>query len=138
MASKERKEHYVSPEDFKRELRQYYDTDVCPEILAVYLMKIANGLSHSPNFKNYSYREDMVSDAQLKMYKALKEKKFRFECASNPFSYFTTIAFNAFINRIKKEKKNHETIKNYKEFKYEELMASGDIDIYVRPVHEDE
>ncbi len=32
-------------------------------------------------------------------------KKFDINSEYNPFSYFTTIAFHAFINRIKKEKK---------------------------------
>ena len=51
-----------------------------------------------------SYREEMTGDAIVKMIKALREKKFLPE-KGNPFSYFTKIAFHAFCNRIKREKK---------------------------------
>jgi DNA-directed RNA polymerase specialized sigma24 family protein len=49
------------------------------------------------------------------MMKALISKKYNREKGSNPFSYFTRIAFNAFRNRIKKEKHIHETHEKYKE-----------------------
>ena len=111
-SKKEKKEHYVNSDDFKRELRKYYDSDVMTEILGVYIKKIATGLSYLPNFINYTYKDDMIGDALIKMYSALKNKKYDFSSGSNPFSYFTTIAFHAFINRIKKEQKHHETIKN--------------------------
>ena len=70
------------------------------------------------------------------MYSALKNKKYSFATGSNPFSYFTTIAFHAFINRIKKEKRHHEAIKNYRERMYETLMTDPETSnglIYVKP-----
>lgn len=140
MASKkEKKEHYVSSEDFKRELKKYYDTDVMTEILGVYIKKIATGLSYLPNFINYTYKEDMIGDALIKMYSALKNKKYNFESNSNPFSYFTTIAFHAFINRIKKEQKHHETIKKYRSQMYDSLMSDPETagHVYVRPEDSD-
>jgi DNA-directed RNA polymerase specialized sigma24 family protein len=140
MASKkEKKEHYVSSEDFKRELKKYYDTDEMTEILGVYIKKIATGLSYLPNFINYTYKEDMIGDALIKMYSALKNKKYNFESNSNPFSYFTTIAFHAFINRIKKEQKHHETIKNYKSQMYESMMNDPEMSgyVYVKPEDDD-
>jgi len=51
------------------------------------------------------------------MFKALMSKKYDREKGTNPFSYFTRIAFNAFRNRIKKEKHINEThIKYQAEF----------------------
>ena len=44
--------------------------------------------------------------------------------SKNPFSYFTTIAFHAFINRIKREKKYKEVVTQYQESVYEEIMGS--------------
>ena len=65
-------------------------------------------------------------------------KKFDIDSEYNPFSYFTTIAFHAFINRIKKEKKHHETISQYKESVYEqEMIESGAGHIYVKPTTTD-
>lgn len=64
-----------------------------------------------------TYREDMVGDALIRMFKALMSKKYDREKGTNPFSYFTRIAFNAFRNRIKKEKHINEThIKYQAEF----------------------
>lgn len=72
-----------------------------------------------------SYRDEMVGDAIVKMMTALKHKKFTLDSGYSPFSYFTTIAFHAFINRIKKEKKHHETLQEYKEKMYTDKMIEG-------------
>jgi hypothetical protein len=61
-----------------------------------------------------SYREEMVGDGVIRMFKALMSKKYNHTKGTNPFSYFTRIAFNAFRNRIKKEKHIHETHEKYK------------------------
>jgi DNA-directed RNA polymerase specialized sigma24 family protein len=79
----------------------------------------------------------MIGDAIVKMVSALKNKKFKLDSGFSPFSYFTTIAFHAFINRIKKEKKHHETITNYRDRVYTDMMTNNDKDagyhIYVDP-----
>lgn len=128
-------EYYIDPADFKNRLIDYYKSDgECPKELAEMLVKIAMGLSYSGNFCNYSYRDEMQGDALVKMYAAVKNKKFDVTSEYNPFSYFTTIAFHAFINRIKKEKKQHETLNEYRSRFYAEEMAnSSDIDVYVKP-----
>ena len=130
------KEHYVNGKEFEEEIRKYYNTDNISDNLAISISKIANGLSYAPNFINYSYKEDMVSDAVLKMFSALKKKKFKLDSGFSPFSYFTTIAFHAFINRIKKEKKYHETVTEYKERTYIDMIQSEQIPnggIYLEP-----
>ena len=101
----DKEKHYVNSKEFLEELSQYYKTDEVTDTLAGMITKIANGLSYAPNFINYSYKDEMVGDAILKMFSALKNKKFNLDSGNNPFSYYTTIAFHAFINRIKKEKK---------------------------------
>ena len=129
--------YYVDPGDFKISLKKYYDTDVLTDDLAENIKKIAYGLSYNSSFINYTYKDDMIGDALIKMYSALKNKKYNFSNESNPFSYFTTIAFNAFINRIKKEKRHHAAEKNYREKVYEDLMTDPNVSqshIYVKPV----
>lgn len=129
--------YYVDPEEFKTSLKKYYDTDVMTDDLAEIIKKIAYGLSYNGSFINYTYKDDMIGDALIKMYSALKNKKYSFAAASNPFSYFTTIAFHAFINRIKKEKRHHEAVKNYREKMYEDIMTDPEISnglVYVKPV----
>lgn len=124
---KSKKEHYVSPKRFLELLTEFYKTDNFVDELAESVYKIAVGLSYSPNFINYSYKDEMIGDAIVKMIAAVKNKKFNLESTSNPFSYFTTIAYHAFINRIKKEKKYRETINDYQEQIYGELIQEEEM-----------
>lgn len=122
---KPKSEHYVNGKEFLERLTLYYKTDDLVDELSEIIVKIANGLSFAPNFINYSYKDEMVGDAVLKMFSALKNKKFNIESNNNPFSYFTTIAFHAFINRIKKEKKYRDTITKYQETVYDSTMSES-------------
>ena len=129
----DKEKHYVNSKEFLEELSQYYKTDEVTDVLAGMITKIANGLSYAPNFINYSYKDEMVGDAILKMFSALKNKKFNLDSGNNPFSYYTTIAFHAFINRIKKEKKYHETVTSYQETVYADLVNSNPgVNIYTK------
>ena len=66
-------------------------------------LKIANGLSYRPNFINYTYRSEMVSDGIENCLQYIHN--FDPEKSKNPFAYFTQIIYYAFIRRIQKEKK---------------------------------
>jgi len=131
-------EYYVDPNVFKQELIEYYKTEKCTAYLGTALKKIAYGLGNKSNFINYTYKDEMIGDALYKMYAALQNKKFNVDSDFNPFSYFTTIAFHAFINRIKKEKRHTETISSYKEIVYEEEMQGlSEGHIYIKPNNDD-
>jgi len=132
-------EYYIDPAVFKQQLIEYYKDSVTNEsAIAESVNKIAKGLSYSSNFINYTYKDEMIGDAIVKMFTAVKNKKFNVDSEHNPFSYFTTIAFHAFINRIKKEKKHTEALNEYRSRFYEqELMDSSDANIYVKPEHDD-
>lgn len=121
--SKKNNAHYVNSKEFTEDIKEYYrsGSDEIGEKLGQSIFKIATGLSFAPNFINYSYKDEMVGDAIVKMFSALKMKKFDLNTGNNPFSYFTTIAFHAFINRIKKEKKQRQVISDYQEMVYEEM-----------------
>ena len=122
-----KKTYYVNPKQFLQQLTEYYETNDLIDELATSVYKIAVGLSYSPNFINYSYKDEMIGDAVVKMIAAVNNKKFNLESTSNPFSYFTTIAYHAFINRIKKEKKYRETINDYQEQVYGDLARDEEI-----------
>ena len=113
---------YVEPKKFDEEIMNYYDTGKMSDDLANMVSKISHKLSYAPNFINYSYREEMVGDGVIRMMKALIAKKYNRDKGTNPFSYFTRIAFNAFRNRIKKEKHIHETHEKYQK----ELILMSD------------
>lgn len=66
-------------------------------------LDIALNLAKKPNFTNYTYKEEMVSDAieNCIMYATNFDPKK----SKNPFAFFTQITFYAFLRRIQKEKK---------------------------------
>jgi DNA-directed RNA polymerase specialized sigma24 family protein len=129
---------YVNSKLFREQLTTYYNDDNMTNDLAQNIVKIAEGLSYNWRFLNYtkSWKEDMVGDAIVKMYAALESKKFRLDSEFNPFSYFNQIAWNAFSNRIKKEKKQHDGLEVYKQIMYEEAMhdPSSQGHVYVKPM----
>lgn len=109
----DKEKFYVDPKQFDEQIVVYYKTGKMSDELALMVSKIAHKLSYAPNFINYTFREEMVGDGIIRMFKALMSKKYNRDKGTNPFSYFTRIAFNAFRNRIKKEKHMRDTHEKY-------------------------
>ena len=112
--TKAKSNHYVNNADFLAAIKEYKqkvkDAEESqkpkPQVsnyIGECILKIANHLSYKPNFINYTYREEMISDGieNCLMY----IDNFNPEKSSNPFAYFTQIIYYAFIRRIQKEKK---------------------------------
>ena len=76
------------------------------EELGSILYNIAHNLSYKMNFINYTFREEMVSDAVENC--LLYIDNFDPEIGVNPFAYFTQICYFAFVRRIQKEGKQTE------------------------------
>ena len=101
--------HYINNADFLQALIEYKkrkkknDNEPIPNYIGECWMKIAEGLSHKPNFISYTYRDEMISDGieNCLMY----FDNFDPEKSNNPFAYFTQIIYYAFLRRIQKEKK---------------------------------
>ena len=109
-----KKQHYVDNEKFlvvMSEYREKYlqakdnDTElpIIPDYAGECFLKIAERLSHRPNFINYAFREEMVSDGIENS--VMYASNFNPEKSTNPFAYFTQIIYFAFLRRIEKEKK---------------------------------
>jgi len=85
-----------------------------PNYIGECILMIANRLSTKPNFINYSYREEMVSDGVENCICYIDN--FDPVKSDNPFAYFTQIIYYAFLRRILKEKKQtyikHKTLEN--------------------------
>ena len=110
-----KKQHYVDNEKFLEVMTEYRNAylesrengeeqkPMIPDYAGQCFLKIAERLSHRPNFINYAFREEMVSDGieNCVMYAS----NFNPEKSSNPFAYFTQITYYAFLRRIEKEKK---------------------------------
>jgi DNA-directed RNA polymerase specialized sigma subunit len=104
-----KKRHYVNNKDFYDALVKYRETlqtkpdAIIPDYIGICIYKICEKLSNRPNFSGYSYKEEMISDGLESCLKAVP--KFNPEKTNNPFAYFTTTAWNAFVMRIKTEQK---------------------------------
>jgi len=122
--AKKKKKHYVDPVKFKELILEYYDTDDFSEELGNMVNDISKHVAYMPNFINYTYRDEMISDSNFKMIKALNQKKYD-PTKGNPFAYFTKICCRAFINVIKKEKRVEETVTKYQTEMYDELALHG-------------
>jgi hypothetical protein len=101
-----------------RAKRRKHSKPRIPEYLGECFLKLATRISTKPNFKSYTYRDDMISDATENCCQYLYN--FNPNKGTNPFGYFTTMIHYAFIRRIEREKKH--TYLKYK------LMEKGVID----------
>lgn len=85
-----------------------------PTYIGHCMLMIARRLSHKPNFINYPYREEMISDGVENCVSYIDN--FDPNKSNNPFSYFTQIIYFAFLRRILKEKKQlyikHKSLEN--------------------------
>lgn len=85
-----------------------------PNYVGECILMIATRLSTKPNFVNYSYREEMISDGVENC--ICYFDNFDPSKTNNPFAYFTQIIYYAFLRRILKEKKQlyikHKTLEN--------------------------
>jgi len=88
-------------------------------------LKIATHLSYKPNFVNYMFREDMISDGIENCVQYIHN--FDPEKSRNPFAYFTQIIHYAFLRRIQKEKKQLDIkTKIIEKSGYDEVMMIDD------------
>ena len=111
---RKRSEHYVNNKEFLAALEVYIaqvnraklndkEPPQIPRYIGECFLKIANHLSYKPNFVNYMFREDMISDGIENCVQYIHN--FDPEKSKNPFAYFTQIIHYAFLRRIQKEKK---------------------------------
>jgi len=109
--STRKKIEYVNNQDLFEALVKYSavrsetpdDPPRVPNYIAECIMKIATHLAYRPNFSNYTFRDEMISDgienalSAVKTFDPLKSER--------PFAYFTQVIWWAFVRRIQIEKK---------------------------------
>ena len=134
------KKHYINNADFCKALVDYKEAVALakkerqpkpsiPNYIGECFMKIAEGLSHKPNFINYTYRDEMIADGieNCLMY----FENFDPQKSNNAFAYFTQIIYYAFLRRIQKEKKQlyvkYKSTENFGILDESELMCFDEI-----------
>ena len=111
---RKKSEHYVNNKELLEALIVYREKvaiakekDLPKPRITNYLgscfLKIATHLAYKPNFDNYMFRDDMISDGIENCVQYIHN--FDPEKSRNPFAYFTQIIHYAFLRRIQKEKK---------------------------------
>jgi len=111
---KKKSEHYVNNKQllealivYREKVAHAKENDLPKPRITNYLgecfLKIATHLSYKPNFVNYMFRDDMISDGIENCVQYIHN--FDPEKSRNPFAYFTQIIHYAFLRRIQKEKK---------------------------------
>ena len=133
---RKKSEHYVNNKQLLEALIVYRakvasakENDLPKPRITNYLgecfLKIATHLSYKPNFVNYMFREDMISDGIENCVQYIHN--FDPEKSRNPFAYFTQIIHYAFLRRIQKEKKQLEIkTKIIEKSGYDEVMTVDD------------
>ena len=97
---KKKKPHYVNNKEFlqamvewKAKCREAEKAGKPQPPITNYIgecfLKIANHLSYRPNFINYTYREEMISDGIENCLQYVHN--FNPDKSNNPFAYFTQI-----------------------------------------------
>ena len=115
--AKKKSEHYVNNKellaaliDYRADVAVAKAKDLPKPRISNYLgecfLKIATHLSYKPNFVNYMFRDDMISDGIENCVQYIHN--FDPNKSRNPFAYFTQIIHYAFLRRIQKEKKQLE------------------------------
>ena len=124
------KQLYATILDYKANVKQAKedgtDKPQRPNYVGECILLIAQRLATKPNFINYSYRDEMISDGIENCISYFDN--FDPAKSDNPFAYFTQIIYYAFLRRIQKEKKQvyikHKTSEH--SMLFNELVQQGE------------
>jgi DNA-directed RNA polymerase specialized sigma24 family protein len=143
-----KKVNYINNADFYAEMVKYKEAYKYAEAnglqrpqlsnyIGMCFLLIAKKLTNHPWFIGYSYKDEMEGDA----YENCVRYAYNFDTEkyNNPFAYFTQIAWYAFRNRVKKERKQlYIKLKNMEHFYildglkedgvFDGSITNGDID----------
>ena len=106
--NKKVKHQYVSNDDFWAALKRFNDSSMTlrehPDgnYIGECIVKICTNLSYSNNFIGYTYRDEFIEDAIENCIKYIKS--FDPNKSKHAFTYFSKVAYYAFLRRLKKEK----------------------------------
>lgn len=134
---KKKSNHYVDNEKFLNDILDYkkrcadakaagQEKPRVSEYCGKCIWLICENLARKPRFMNYSFIDEMKSDALENCF--LYFDNFNPEISQNPFAYFTQIIYYAFHRRISKEEKNRYIM--YKKFQ-ESVLNTADASLMV-------
>lgn len=130
--------HYIDNKNFLEALKKHrtavrrairLKTEVPPlsEYIGECFIKIATNMSYRPNFNNYTFLDEMISDGIENC--LIYANNFDPKKSTNAFAYFSQIVWYAFVRRIQKEKRQLNT-----KYRYIETLGVDDI---IRQAHDE-
>ena len=102
---------YISNKDFTNALAEWIASNKgkdkstwsrMPDYVGLCFMKLVDNYSNKGNWRNYSYKDEMKSEAILTCIKYASN--FDISKTQNAFAYFTQIVHNSFLQILSKEK----------------------------------
>jgi hypothetical protein len=106
---------YIDKEEYNKELILFKKNGIAGDRLGELFMTHVNRCASAANFKNYTYRQEMESQALYFLLKYSRgfdpERQIKGGKIPDAFAYCTQIIHNAFLQVIAKEKK-HSVIKD--------------------------
>ena len=135
---KKERTHYIDNEKFFKELckhgvavrrakRLKEESPQLSEYIGDCFIKIANNMAYRPNFNNYTFLDEMISDGIENC--LIYVNNFDPKKSTNAFAYFSQIVWYAFVRRIQKEKRQLST-----KYRYIETLGVDDI---IRQAHDE-
>ncbi len=132
-SSKKDDTHYVDNKQFLKAFIEYnakyteakkngLPAPQIPDYIGHCFIKIAQKFSNHKSFIGYPYKDEMIADAieNCVMY----AYDFDPNRGTNPFAYFTTVVWHAFVRRINKENKNKYIV--YKSHQMKSFLYEGE------------
>ena len=107
MTAKKNPKFYIDKKEMFQEIVKSKENGKCSEELGLMFMKLAEKYSHHPMFRDYerrygkAFKDDLIATGLHACAKAWN--KFDPEKSDNPFSFFTTCLYRAFIGYLAKE-----------------------------------
>jgi hypothetical protein len=129
--------HYISNKEFTQQIVEYIklcdaeeaegrEAPVIPKSIALQFKSLATKLSTRYNFVNYTFRDEMVSNALFAC--CAKIRKFNINIGSNAFAYFTNVCWRAMVDVINyEEKMSYIKAKSFQSIEYDDALADNDL-----------
>lgn len=122
MKIKKPKEHYVNNKEFTAAVHEHVmqlneaeerglEAPLMSDYIGDCFMRMCKGLAQKPNFRGYSWVDDMMMDGAENCVKAISNYNLENATRSgtpNAFGYFTMIIYRAFLRRIAKENRQRD------------------------------
>jgi hypothetical protein len=129
--------NYISNKEFTKAIDEYNkkcllleeqgaEIPVIPDEIALQFLAIAKKLGSRYNFCNYTFLDEMVSNALVAC--CAKIRKFDITVSENAFAFFTNVCWRAMVDVINLEQKmSYIKAKSFQSMSYDDTLSESDL-----------